>query len=376
VQADVVIIGAGPGGGMAANRLADSGLRVLVLEKEGLPRDKACGGAIPLSVTESLPFGLSAWAQHKVFVLRYRFNYGPAVHMNLRTPVVMVDRRRFDYQLILAAVKAGCGRVRVLDNFLVSDIIERRAGVTIYSKNGQNIQADYLIAADGALGKSALRLGLDTGASNGMAIDATVEMTSEAFLAQRGMATFNYNCVPYGYGWIFPKNGYLSCGVSAWRKPFPTVETLYGFLHRSLSQKQIRSVQAKAHPVPFYNGHHRLSTPRTCLVGDAARLVDPITGEGIRFALLSGAMAAEAVLTAGRSRCANTEGKQGMQIYTQTIHQTIGKDLDLMYRLVQPVFLEAPELFDRRFVCEGCDYVALYRKLDEKINNRKMKEPF
>jgi flavin-dependent dehydrogenase len=283
----------------------------------------------------------------------------------------MVDRSRFDEQLIRGAVAAGEGRVQLMERFPVADILENRTGVVIRGKNGQTVHAHYLIAGDGARGVTARRLGLDTSGPCGIAIDAKVDVPREVFLSHCHIATFNFHCVPNGYGWIFPKNGYLSCGLGAWRKPFPTEEDLFGFLDRSLGKKQILEVKAKSHPVPYYDGHHPISTPRICLVGDAARLVDPITGAGIQFALISGAIAAEEVLKLLRNQRVDSTGTPSLESYTQTIHQTLGSDLDLMYRYAQPVFLDAPELFDRRFVRAGWDYITAYRQLDALIKSRR-----
>ena len=113
------------------------------------------------------------------------------------------------------------------------------------------------------------------------------------------------------------------------------------------------------------------------LAGDAANLVDPVTGEGIRFALLSGMLAAETILSlaggaAERIRPPPTESAKaaGGMAYERRVHHAIGRELEIRRLFALPVFLEAPDLFYRKFVLEGRDMAATYRNLAEKFNTR------
>lgn len=172
--------------------------------------------------------------------------------------------------------------------------------------------------------------------------------------------SFNFGCVPGGYGWIFPKQGYLSCGVGSWTRADGMPGQLDAYLARALPDGGIISQARRGHPIPIYDGPARISTKRAALVGDAASLVEPILGEGIRFALASGAIAADVT---GAKLAGSLTDEDGLE-YSRRIHREIGCQLDRLRRFILPIFLKSPELFFRRFFVEDGDYMALAAELD------------
>jgi flavin-dependent dehydrogenase len=104
--------------------------------------------------------------------------------------------------------------------------------------------------------------------------------------------------VRLGYAWIFPKSDHLSIGIGGLH---PRPGELLATLNRVIARYGISLTAAPwhGHPIPIYTGREPLATSRALLVGDAAGLADPLTGEGIRLAIKSGRLAAEAIL-AGR----------------------------------------------------------------------------
>jgi flavin-dependent dehydrogenase len=117
-------------------------------------------------------------------------------------------------------------------------------------------------------------------------------------------AIFVFGATPWGYAWVFPKNGFLSVGVGRFR---PGRTNLRMALRHEMSRLGIglEGLDLHGHPIPCYQAppwlqwrgqpQERLSTGRCLLVGDAAGLVDPLTGEGIRYAIISARLAAEAI---------------------------------------------------------------------------------
>lgn len=292
-RVDVAILGAGPGGGMAACRLATSGLNVILLEKTVLPRHKPCGGALPSKIGGLLDWNIEALVEARIHSQKFLLNYEqPTFNDKMDEPMLLVSRSRFDYHFI----ERAANQIAVRENFPVISVEEKDAKVIIRGKSGEVIHAAYVIAADGATSLTARALGLAQAAPVGAAIDVEIEVEPDVYLAEQTHATFNWHCVPDGYGWIFPKAGYLSCGVGAWRSPKGLPGQMRAFLERSFPLGSIQTIRQYGHPVPLFGGHQPVSTRRVCLVGDAARLVDPILGEGIYYAIKSGLLAAEVII--------------------------------------------------------------------------------
>jgi geranylgeranyl reductase family protein len=294
-QYDVVIVGAGPGGGIAACRLAVHDVSVLIVDRQVLPRPKACGGALSSRVRSLVDCDLDPLIEARVWsqVFLFDFNESPEVQQTSE-PTLFVERERFDHYFVSRALSTGSGRVALRQDLFIKQAREDAEGVTLTASSGEVIRCRYVIAADGASSHIARSIGLFRTPA-GAAIDATVSLTSETFDRERDRATFNLNCVPAGYGWTFPKRTHLSCGVGSWRSPKVLASKLKTFLARTFSPGSITTWSMRAHLVPVFQGHRQVATARICLVGDAAHLVDPVVGEGIIYALESGKIAGDIV---------------------------------------------------------------------------------
>ena len=293
---DVAIVGAGPGGGAAACRLAETGLRVQILDQQALPRAKACGGAMPGAIVKDIDWPIDHLIKARVARQRFLYDHSAddrIVHM--AEPMILVDRASFDADFVTRALRAGKGRVILRQNTRVTDVCEDETGVTLGLQGGATLSAQYVIASDGASSRVARCLGLYE-KPQGAGIDSMVQTSAATFSAEHHRVTFNLHCVPSGYGWIFPKDDHLSCGVGMWRDPANLSRAMDDFLDRSLPPGDIRHQHRLAHPVPVFAGHRTIASRRVCLVGDAAHLVDPILGEGIKYAIQSGKLAADVVL--------------------------------------------------------------------------------
>lgn len=367
MDADVVIVGTGPAGGMAACRLAASGLKTLVLEQRTLPRPKPCGGAMPSRVTQVIDWDFEALIESRVHAVRNLYNYSLEQVAPTVSPILMVSRPQFDQYLIERALTLGKGDVQLRESVRVASVVENAAGVEVRSASGDVIHARYLIAGDGAYSKVARGLGLNRDVQSGVALDAEVEVSPEVYAVEGNRATFNYFCLPTGYGWIFPKNGHLSCGVGAWRGNVHVRQALDDFLARSFPAGSVRRARITAHAIPLYSGPRTIATSRVCLVGDAANLVDPILGEGIRFAMLSGQLAADVVTRLCGVSTAG-ESESGSEVvdcrdYQTAVRRVIGEPLGSLFTFATPIFVKAPEFFYRKFVMTGQSYFGLSRQL-------------
>ncbi len=375
-KVDVAIIGTGPGGGMAACCLAETGLKVLVLEKSQLPRSKACGGALSPGVEKVIQWDFSSLVEAKVVAGKYFYNYHlpkEILSENSKNsqdkicPALMVNRSRFDYHFIEKAVSLGKGNVTLWDGFRVVQVKENDNNVVIQGSNQEIIEADFLIAADGATSITAKCLGLNQKAGLALAIDAEIEVNPSVYEAEKKTATFNIHFPFNGYSWIFPKAGYLSCGIMSWTSQQGLSKMMNEFLKKSFDPESIKSVKTLSHPIPLYNSHRQIATRRVCLVGDAANLVDPFLGEGIKYALISGRLAANIISCLKNGLSANMikeieSNPQDCRIYQKFIHQSIGKHLNFIrYSTLEPL-LYAPELAYRSFFL-GEKRDKLYREI-------------
>ena len=288
---DVIVVGAGPGGASVAYFLSSAGMRVLVLEKELLPRYKPCGGGLSLRMlAKYFPFSFEPVIDEKMDKISYTLG---DKFLSIPLPdrsMAMVMRDQFD-QFILSHAQVG-----VEQGAFVQGVTEYPDFVSVDTKDGKSYQCRYLIGSDGASSIVAKSVGLRRSKVLAAAIEAEAQVTDAVLRRFQAMPLFIFGELPTGYLWIFPKKDHLSVGIAAMHpKPGALQETL----HRVMSRYDINLERTHlyGHPLPIYTGRERIATSRVLLVGDAAGLVDPFSGEGIRMAIKSGHLAATSILT-------------------------------------------------------------------------------
>jgi geranylgeranyl reductase family protein len=322
---DVIVVGAGIGGAAAAYFLGRADQQVLVLEKEALPRYKACGGGVPKSVFRYFSFPFDEVVESEIAAVRFSYSGRKEVTFPLPAkPVAMVMRDRFD-ALVLSQTRA-----EVRDSTTVIGVVEERDQVRVNTADGQELAARYLLGADGANSVVARALGLRQKKVLGAAIEAEVPVDGQTLAEYAQTALFEFGTVPGGYLWIFPKKEHLSVGIALFDK---SRADLRGILRGEMTKFGIEldGTPLHAHPLPVHWYHERLATERTLLVGDAAGLVDPFLGEGIRYAVRSARLAAEAI------------AKDEVKVYTSRVQQKIGAGLRRA-RWLARLFYELPRL--------------------------------
>lgn len=348
---DVIVCGAGPAGATAAYFLSKAGKRVMIMEKQSLPRYKPCGGGLSLQYLKTVfPFSFEEVIDQKIDRIQYHYGGQKAIIACRPDVMAMVMRDQFDHLII---EKTNCV---LLQNEAVIKAEESDSGVVISLSSGKKVSADHLIAADGANSIIRRSSGLHRKQQLIAAIEAEIPLTDALKSRFSNGPIFIFDEPRAGYSWIFPKKEFLSVGIGVLgqitnlRKELIRIMTRYGI--------SLEGIELHGHPIPVYDPDAVLSTRRILLVGDAAGLADPFSGEGIRPAIKSGQIAAMAIINK------NVEG------YTQAIYQKLGrrnKKSLFLWKIFIPLrgiclFLGAPNPFTTDAILKliSDDHSSLY----------------
>jgi geranylgeranyl reductase family protein len=302
---DVGIVGAGPAGAWAAYCLARRGARVTIFDPSH-PREKPCGGGVTRRALQVVADALAGAPIPSSVIRTARFlesGTGQSATVTLDTvdasqipALVVSSRTAFDAALLDAAVRTGATLIR--DR--VVDIAVNRDDTTITTARGTT-RAGIVLGADGANSLVRRRvarpfdrrqLSLATGwfAHGTTSDEIVIEIARD----------------PPGYVWSFPRPDHLAIGVCAQADAGARAADLRAHVARWIDRTGVgRGAQLEPYswPIPSLDSrdvaHLTLASAKWALAGDAAGLVDPITREGIYFALLSGEWFADAI-AAGR----------------------------------------------------------------------------
>jgi geranylgeranyl reductase family protein len=290
----VVIVGSGPAGALAAIDLARHGIRVCLIERAAHPRYKACGGGVLARAVPLLPVDMGAAVAHECHAVELHF---PDGHFGFRTergsPVIfMTMRSAFDSILVAEAVKHGV----VLRADCPVTGVSIDADRIIVQTVRDEISARFVIAADGADSVVARAGGWPAHHGVIPALECEVPAAPATLARFRGLARFDMDHPRHGYSWVFPKKEHLSVGVLSTRRGNTGLKKTFHAYLRQLDIEPAGPLELHGALIPVRPRHGVLARDRVLLVGDAAGLADPITAEGITHALLSGKLAARALI--------------------------------------------------------------------------------
>jgi geranylgeranyl reductase family protein len=297
---DVAIIGAGPAGSTAAYRLACSRARVLLIDKVRFPRDKPCGGGLTMRAVRQLPFSVEPVVEDRITRTSCRFRYGPTIERESdQVLCLMTQRRRLDTFLVGQAVRAGAD---FRDGVHVA--VESETELRV---DGRPIAVEAVIGADGANGIIARSLGLGGAIVNGVALEGNLPYEELPLGSWHGRLILELGSVPGGYGWIFPKGDHVNVGVGGWGEEGPQLRRHLRILceHYGLDLRQLSDL--RGHRLPMRRPATVLARGRALVVGDAAGVLDPVSGDGIYEALVTARLAAECTLELLRGNADNLE---------------------------------------------------------------------
>lgn len=283
----VAVLGGGPAGSVAAARLAAAGLDTVVLD-EKLAWEKPCGGGITYKAYSQYPHLIENDTPKKRVTRTVLSDpKGGSVTLNLSQPLLIYSRLDLNRMLLERAERAGAQ----IEKERVLSLERKDRGWLIKTKSG-NIDADFCVVATGA--RNSLK-------NVGTEYKASDTMYALGYYVPSAQDHIDIQFFPHleGYIWVFPRCGHLSVGICGKGEP---AQKLRQRLERWMAERGI-SLQGASfygHMIPALErpsfASNRVSGEGWVAVGDAAGLVDPVTGEGIYYAIRSGDLAAQAVL--------------------------------------------------------------------------------
>ena len=289
---DVIIAGAGPAGSTTAREAASSGLSVLMLDRAEFPRDKPCGGGVNVRAANLLDLDLSPVTERTItgatFSWRRRFEFS----RTSRCPITyMTQRRDLDTFLAEQAVNAGV-------NFRQREAlgsVERRGNHVTVQAGGYTYRGHTLVVADGANGIAARMASISTDFVHWIALEGNI--TPKGAFPGRWETSmgFDFGSLPGGYGWVFPKGDHLNVGVGGWKHAGPALRSKLDQLAGSYGFDTTDLWGVRGYHLPIRQKGSKLVDGNILLVGDAAGVLDPLTGEGIFGAVWTGKAAAETI---------------------------------------------------------------------------------
>jgi geranylgeranyl reductase family protein len=286
---DVAILGAGPAGSTAAYRLATAGASVLLLDKATFPRDKPCGGGVTGRAARLLPFSIDPVVEDVVDRLECGLRYRHRFTRRARAPLAyMTQRRRLDHFLLQKAAEAGA---------------EVREGETA---DPRELDARIVIGADGCNGSSAKQLGLSQGVVHGVALEANYPYERR----YAGAMVLEIAVVRGGYGWIFPKGDHVNVGVGGNADEGPRLRAELRRMCEAYGVDPDAARDTRGYRLPLRLPGTLLARGRTAVIGDAAGLVDPFSGDGMYEAFLSAKLVADEALEVLAGRAETLDGYQ------------------------------------------------------------------
>ena len=338
------------------------------MDKEKFPRSKPCGGGLPIGVLNRFKY-----VKDEGLIESYSFGgflYPPSlkykVELQGNEPIAaMILRKKFDYGLVKLAIDSG---TTFMDGRVVEDIKILDDEAKTLLKDGTQIESQIVIGADGVWSTVAKKSGLNQNHKNiGIALFEEYPMSSKTldkFLGEKRLCHIHIKFQRIaGYGWVFPKKQHLNIGIgelqSRTNKPRgkTNLKEVYKNYIQLLKQTKIipdnlKIGRIKGAAMPL-SPLSKTYTDRCLLCGDAAGLINPVSGEGIYYAMSSGEIAARVIADALE---AGETSERFLSMYQKIWKNDFGKDIKLLLR------------FTKQWTKESEKFVELASK-DEKLTD-------
>jgi len=316
---EISIVGGGPAGSLCGERLATAGFKVTIYD-ERMTWEKPCGGGLTHKAIEAYPFLLDS-PQPKRIVRKAELisSGGHRAQFEMNRPIVIYARKVLNQLLLDRAIAAGCTAVCSR----VTNVDTNGARVRLTAQ-GEERWSDFIVLAAGARNQ----LLPETTALGSKDLEVTLGYfvpTEEDIIKVKFLKEFE------GYLWSFPRADHLSVGICA-KMGQSSTQVLRQHLDDFVEDEKIPRAGAKfySHVLPSPEAHtirsRRISGRNWAMAGDAAATVDPITGEGLYYALRSGDLLAQAI----------AEGAPEM--YPEKLRDAFSADLEFAARIAARIF--------------------------------------
>ncbi len=316
---DIAIVGGGPAGSLCGERLASQGFHVTIFD-ERLAWEKPCGGGLTHKAIQAYPFLLDAPQPKKIVrTAELISGGGHRARFDMSHPIVIYARKVLNGLLLDRAVAAGCTAVRSRVTNVETDGPQVRLTAA-----GEEFCSDFVVLAAGARNQ----LLPETTALGKLDLELTLGYfipTEEDIIKVKFLREFE------GYIWSFPRADHLSVGICA-KMGQSSSQQLRRYLDDFVRAEKIPMEGARlySHVLPSPSEHtiqrRRIAGANWAMAGDAAACVDPITGEGLFYALKSGDLLSQALI----------EGQP--QAYPERLRAAFSADLEFAARFARKLF--------------------------------------
>jgi len=360
---DVVVVGGGPAGTIAAMYLAKAGKKAVLLDKAVFPRDKTCGdaqGRKAAAILRELGVyeGYTKLPGQQIYGITLSSPNGTQVDVDVEqrdkpAPGYVHKRMDFDNYLFQCAKERTETRIfTVTEPILEDDYVKGVKGINEHGKQ-EEIRAKVVLAADGATSVLASRFGLNTNPHEHFIVAIRAYYKNVKELTDRIEIHLIKSLLP-GYFWIFPlPDGEANVGLGMITKDMQNKKV-------NLKQAMLKEIEEnplfkerfseakldgdiKGWNLPIASHHRKCFANGIIFLGDAASLIDPLSGEGVGNAMISGRVGAHIVLDALHR---NDFSEQFLEKYDTLLWEAIGPEVEANYRL-QRLGKKFPFLIDR-----------------------------
>jgi len=331
---DVIVVGAGPAGATLAYELGKRGIGVLVLEKEKLPRYKCCAGGVTSKAAKLLDFDISEVVEDVIYEVSFTLNLGsPYLGQHSQPLMYTVMRDAFDYFLVQKAQQMGAifrDGQKVMQIQVGADWVEISTADDIF-------RSRLVVGADGAYSVVARELGMGRSIEYLVGIESEIVVPDEELVKWKSRVHIDLGCIPGGYAWVFPKRNHLSIGAGCLASRARGLNRRYQKFLTSLGIDSYTIARSSSHLIPTCTKGNLVWQDKALLLGDAAGLTDPLTGEGVYNAIQSAQLAAPVIENSLLG------GEVGLQDYQQIVERKIMSELRIA-RTLSRNFVRFPRL--------------------------------
>jgi len=335
------VVGAGPAGSTAAKFISEKGLKVLLMDKCTFPRDKPCGGGITMKTLQRFSYINDDLIES--------YSYGGHLHSSSLTYNINVERKepfgafvlrkKFDHELVKLAINSGAS---FLEGKKVVDVKANQENAIVTLDDGSRITSQLIIGADGIWSTVAKKSGLSHNNKHiGLCVVKEAPISSkeiDKYFTKKRIGHLHIKVFGLtGYGWVFPKKDHINIGVgqiiSPKTKDKKNLREIYdkyltllkenNHIPNSIDAEKVKGAALPTCPL------EKTYSDRILLCGDAAGLINPLTGDGIEYAMISGKIASDVCKEA---LDVNNTSASFLSRYQQRWQKDFGKDIKILLR--------------------------------------------